>query len=88
MFTDAETTPDYGNRKNCYNCQRSVRDYPFKKRKLYDRCSLSNSDGGLSSDVISSLPGQGSNGDGFGMGPTKHGGLSSSTSHFPLLGYV
>ncbi|KAM7496527.1 hypothetical protein LguiA_020941 [Lonicera macranthoides] len=63
---DAETTPVYGNRKNCYNCQRSVRDYPFKKRKLYDRCSLSNSDGGL--DVISSLPGQGSNGDGFATG--------------------
>nr|GMD20306.1 telomere repeat-binding protein 5-like isoform X1 [Ipomoea batatas] len=40
---DVETKPALGNKKNNLKCERSLRDYPFKKRKLYDCSSASNS---------------------------------------------
>lgn len=52
MSTDVETKPALSNKKNNLKCERSLRDYPFKKRKLYDCSSVSNSnsDRGISND--------------------------------------
>ncbi|KAL0390226.1 UNVERIFIED_CONTAM: Telomere repeat-binding protein 5 [Sesamum calycinum] len=61
---------DYLNRKNNIKRQRSMRDYPFKKRKLYDCSSVSNSEEGISSDGICTVPENGTNGGGLGPGPT------------------
>ncbi|KAK2996052.1 hypothetical protein RJ640_022169 [Escallonia rubra] len=61
--TDADLRPAYRSRRNFYHRQRSLRDYPFKKRKIYDHSSVSNSGGGFSSDGMSSSPGKVSSGD-------------------------
>lgn len=72
VFPDAETKTVYRNRNNnCYKRQRSLRDYPFKKRKLFDRGLESNSD-----DAISSSPGKGSSVD------AAHGGSPGPSSAF------
>ncbi|KAI3772320.1 hypothetical protein L6452_03502 [Arctium lappa] len=42
--TDAELKPVYHNKKTCYKHQRSLRDYPFKKRRLYQLENPSDSD--------------------------------------------
>ncbi|GMP49322.1 hypothetical protein CsSME_00016344 [Camellia sinensis var. sinensis] len=55
---DSEIKPVYHNRKICYKHRRSQRDYPFKKRRLYDRSSVSNFEG-ISSEGISSSPRKG-----------------------------
>nr|GEV08123.1 telomere repeat-binding protein 5-like isoform X1 [Tanacetum cinerariifolium] len=39
----ASNTDMYRNKKSCYKHQRSIRDYPFKKRRLYQFDSTSNS---------------------------------------------
>ncbi|GJU45716.1 hypothetical protein Tco_1202982 [Tanacetum coccineum] len=39
----ASKTNMYRNKKSCYKYQRSIRDYPFKKRRLYQFDSTSNS---------------------------------------------
>ncbi|KAL3829114.1 hypothetical protein ACJIZ3_017916 [Penstemon smallii] len=51
---------DYLNRNIGLKRQRSLRDIPFKKRRLYDCSSMSNSDEG--SDGICSVPENGTNG--------------------------
>ncbi|KAA8543860.1 hypothetical protein F0562_021963 [Nyssa sinensis] len=76
--TGAEIKPVCCSRKNCYKRQRSQRDYPFKKRKLYARSSVSNSDGGICSEDISSSPGKGINGVASGLGTTMHGATAKS----------
>ncbi|KAA8549282.1 hypothetical protein F0562_000966 [Nyssa sinensis] len=73
--TDGELKPVYRTRKNCYKRQRSLKDYPFKKRRLYEHSSISNSDGGISNEGISSSPGKGLCGD---AGPTMHGATGTS----------
>ncbi|KAL0418100.1 UNVERIFIED_CONTAM: Telomere repeat-binding protein 5 [Sesamum radiatum] len=49
--TDTEIC-NYLNRKTNFKRERSMRDYPFKKRKLYDCGSGSNSDEGIDSQGI------------------------------------
>ncbi|CAK9139491.1 unnamed protein product [Ilex paraguariensis] len=68
---DTETKAVY-HRKKSHKQQRSQRDYPFKKRKLYFCSSVSNSDGEISSDGIASSPGKGSNGDTSCLGAIMH----------------
>ncbi|KAL2239560.1 telomere repeat-binding protein 2 [Sesamum indicum] len=70
---------DYLNRKNNIKRQRSMRDYPFKKRKLYDCSSVSNSEEGVSSDGICTVPANGTNGGGLGPGPTLPGAIPNPT---------
>ncbi|KAG5566931.1 hypothetical protein RHGRI_002476 [Rhododendron griersonianum] len=56
---DSEVKPVYHHRKFCYKYQRSQRDYPIKKRKLYyDHSSLPNPDRGISCKGITSFPGK------------------------------
>nr|DAD28219.1 TPA_asm: hypothetical protein HUJ06_029687 [Nelumbo nucifera] len=50
------------NRKTCYTRQRSQRNSPFKKRKLFDRSSVSTSDGVISSEGVFNTPEKGING--------------------------
>ncbi|CAA3009631.1 telomere repeat-binding 5 [Olea europaea subsp. europaea] len=61
---------NYLNRNNSYKRKRSQRDYPFKKRKFFDCSSVSNSDEGISSDGISSVPEYGYGGGALGSGPS------------------
>ncbi|XP_057954935.1 telomere repeat-binding protein 5-like isoform X2 [Malania oleifera] len=70
---DGELKPIYRNRKTCNKRPRSQRNYPFKKRKLFDCSSASNSDGGISSDSIPNLLDKGINGDASGSCADKHG---------------
>lgn len=46
------------NRKAYYNCETFQHDRPFKKRRLFDQSSVVTSDGGVSSDTYSNLPGK------------------------------
>lgn len=78
LCPDLETKPVYHNRKICYKRKRSLRDYPFKKRILLDGRSLSNSDGGITSEGISGSPRKGFSCDASGSGVTLHGGLFPS----------
>ncbi|GFS37857.1 TRF-like 2 [Actinidia rufa] len=59
LSPDSEIKPVYHNKKTSYKRQRSQRDYPIKKRILYDRSSVSNFDGGVSREGISSSPRKG-----------------------------
>ncbi|KAK9279583.1 hypothetical protein L1049_013262 [Liquidambar formosana] len=77
--TGGELKPIYRNRKTCYRRQRSQRNYPFKRRKLFDRSSVSNSDGGISSEGISYSFKNGIDGDVFGLGPKMHGATGTSS---------
>ncbi|GAB2299823.1 hypothetical protein Dimus_033876 [Dionaea muscipula] len=43
-------------RKSCHEHERSQRDTPFKKRKLFDQSSIVTYDGGNSSESVSNLP--------------------------------
>lgn len=58
--------------------QRSLRDYPLKKRRLYDRNLLTDAEDRVNSDYTSSSPGKGSSGDASGSVSTMHEGLSLS----------
>ncbi|KAL8531460.1 hypothetical protein ACS0TY_008162 [Phlomoides rotata] len=58
---------NYLNRKNGFKRQGSLRDYPFKKRKLYDYSSFSNSDESINGDEICRTSENGIN----GSGPTQ-----------------
>ncbi|KAG5515277.1 hypothetical protein RHGRI_036350 [Rhododendron griersonianum] len=78
-YFTAETKPGYHNRKNCYKRKRSLRDYPLKKRILYDGRSLSNSDGGITSEGISSSPRKGFSCDASGSGATLHGAFGTTS---------
>lgn len=49
-----ETRHAFDNSKNSFKHQRSLKDYPFKKRKLYDCSSVSISDVGIRNDGICS----------------------------------
>ncbi|XP_057472616.1 telomere repeat-binding protein 5-like isoform X2 [Actinidia eriantha] len=69
----SETKPVYHNRKICYKSQRSQRDYPFKKRKLYDHSSVSNYDRGTSSKGMTTFLGKGFSCDAPGSGATVNG---------------
>jgi len=76
---DLEKKPVYHNRKICYKRKRSLRDYPFKKRILLDGRSFSNSDGGITSEGISSSPRKGFSCDASGSGATLHGAFGTAT---------
>ncbi|KAF8395134.1 hypothetical protein HHK36_019075 [Tetracentron sinense] len=77
--TDGEMKPVYRNRKTCFTRQRSQRNFSFKRRKLY-QSSVSTSDGGISSEGISTSPEKGINGDGTASDATMHGATGTSSS--------
>ncbi|CAH1429912.1 unnamed protein product [Lactuca virosa] len=79
---DEEMKGGFRNRKSCYKRLRSLKDYPFKKRRLYEFEYFSNSDDVVNSEDQSSPPRKDSieNGSGFGVkstGGTKTSGLVS-----------
>lgn len=81
VYPDGELKPVYRNRKLCYKRQRSQRIYPCKRRRLFDRCSVSNADGGISSEGISpSFKNEGSDGDAFGVDFKMHGAGGTSSA--------
>ncbi|KAK9126974.1 hypothetical protein Scep_015820 [Stephania cephalantha] len=64
-LSNSETRRVFHNRKGCYTRQRSQRNSPYIRRKLFKRCSTSTCDGGLSSEDISKSLVKGVNGDGI-----------------------
>ncbi|PSR86718.1 Telomere repeat-binding protein [Actinidia chinensis var. chinensis] len=75
---DSEIKPVYHNKKTSYKRQRSQRDYPIKKRILYDRSSVSNFDGGVSREGISSSPRKGFSFGASCSAATVHGAFGKS----------
>ncbi|KAG8387858.1 hypothetical protein BUALT_Bualt02G0064900 [Buddleja alternifolia] len=71
---------NYINRKNSLKSQRSLRDFPFKKRRLYDCSSVSNSDEGVRSDRMCNVSENGTKGGGAEYGPTRPGVIPSPTT--------
>ncbi|KAG8496393.1 hypothetical protein CXB51_007602 [Gossypium anomalum] len=67
--------------RSAYKRIRSERNYPFKKRKFLHYSSVSNSDGGISSEGISDSPEQSINGNASGVYPKMRG----VTGESPLL---
>ena len=82
LSPDSEIKPVYHNKKTSYKRQRSQRDYPIKKRILYDRSSVSNFDGGVSREGISSSPRKGFSFGASCSAATVHGGLFCSFRFF------
>ncbi|MCE3051595.1 hypothetical protein HAX54_050293 [Datura stramonium] len=73
----------YYNRNIGYKHQRSQRDYPFKKRKLFKCGSFSNSDGEMSTDGICSSPTNDLHGIASGTSKASSGGCTvAGTSVF------
>ncbi|KAK6935840.1 hypothetical protein RJ641_032870 [Dillenia turbinata] len=77
---NGESKPAHCIRKSCYKRQRSQRNFPFKKRKFSDHSSVSSSDGGISSEGISSSPKKGIIGEISEFDATLHGASGSSSS--------
>lgn len=65
----------FRNRKSCYKRPRSLKDYPFKKRRLYEFEYFSNSDDVVNSEDQSSPPRKDSIENGSGFGVKSTGGL-------------
>ncbi|TYJ41993.1 hypothetical protein E1A91_A03G058100v1 [Gossypium mustelinum] len=66
--------------RSAYKRIRSERNYPFKKRKFLHYSSVSNSDGGISSEGISDSPEQSINGNASGVYPKMRGVTGESPS--------
>lgn len=87
MSPDSEVKPVYHHRKLCYKYQRSQRDYPIKKRKLYyDHSSVPKPDRGISCKGITSFPGKKFSCDASASSATMCGGLFPSLP-FLLMGF-
>lgn len=63
MFLDGDFKSIWRNRKGCYRRQRSQMNIPFKKRKFFERSSVSKSDRWISCEGKSDSPEKGVNGD-------------------------
>ncbi|KAG5603008.1 hypothetical protein H5410_034378 [Solanum commersonii] len=74
----AKTMHVYYNRNIGYKHQRSQRDFPFKKRKLFKCGSFSNSDGEMSTDGISSSPTNDLHGNASGSSKASSGGCAAA----------
>lgn len=69
-------------RKRIIKHQRSLRDYPFKKRKFYDFNLASNSGEGISCDRMCAVPKNGTNDSALGSRPNLQIGK------YLLVGYI
>ncbi|WMV35913.1 hypothetical protein MTR67_029298 [Solanum verrucosum] len=74
----AKTMHVYYNRNIGYKHQRSQRDFPFKKRKLFKCGSFSNSEGEMSTDGISSSPTNDLHGNASGSSKASSGGCAAA----------
>ncbi|KAG9454661.1 hypothetical protein H6P81_007565 [Aristolochia fimbriata] len=78
--SDSETKPIFRSRKICYTRQRTQRGSTFKRRKLYERCSISTSVRSNSSDGIYISPEKGSNGEPVSACAAMQGATGNSSS--------
>ncbi|KAI7726624.1 hypothetical protein M8C21_025198, partial [Ambrosia artemisiifolia] len=67
----------YSNNKTCYKRQRSLKDYPFKKRRLYELDNFSNSDDVVDSEEKPSPTRKDPIENGFNLGVKSEGGTKS-----------
>ncbi|XP_077215240.1 telomere repeat-binding protein 3-like isoform X2 [Tasmannia lanceolata] len=87
--SDLELKPIFCSRKMCYTRRRTQRCSPFKRRKLFEPRSLSNSDGAISSDDVSNSPEKGVSGEATAKGASSLVGdqkssFESGDSHVKL----
>lgn len=75
MSLDGDLKPIFRNRKGYYKRQRSQMNIPFKKRKIFQRSSVSNSDRWISYGGNSHSTEKGINGDDLGSCLKMHGGM-------------
>ncbi|KAG7949756.1 hypothetical protein I3843_13G078900 [Carya illinoinensis] len=78
LNNDGDLKPICRNRKGCYKRQRSQMNIPFKKRKIFERGSVSNPNRLFTCEGKSDSPEKGINGDASGSCVKMHGGTSSS----------
>ncbi|KAF5821552.1 putative transcription factor MYB-HB-like family [Helianthus annuus] len=67
----------YSNKKSCFKRQRSLKDYPFKKRRLYELDNFSNSDDVVDSEDKPSPPRKDPIENGFNLGVKPEGGMKT-----------
>ncbi|OVA16528.1 SANT/Myb domain [Macleaya cordata] len=72
----------FHNRKTCYTRQRSQRNSPFKRRKLFGQSSVLTSEGGISNVGISKSPEKGVDGDPAGAASRASSSVSGKKSSF------
>lgn len=77
MFCFVELRCIYRSRRTGYKRPRSRRIYAFKKRKLYQYSSLSNSDGHTGSKVVYDSPGTDIDQSVSAFSTVRHGGVTS-----------
>ncbi|KAM4095670.1 hypothetical protein ACJW30_08G046600 [Castanea mollissima] len=77
---DGDLKPIFRNRKGYYKRQRSQMNIPFKKRKIFQRSSVSNSDRWISYGGNSHSTEKGINGDDLGSCLKMHGASGTSSS--------
>lgn len=75
MLSDGELKTVYRNRNSYYKSIRSERNYPIKKRRLFNCSSVSNYDGRISSEDICVSPERGINGDVSTLCPKMQEGI-------------
>ncbi|XP_031254976.1 telomere repeat-binding protein 5-like [Pistacia vera] len=78
--TDGELRTVYRTRNSCYKSIRSERNYPIKKRRLFNYSSVSNYDGGISGEDICVSPKRVMNGDVSGLCSKMHEAAGASSS--------
>ncbi|KAI3830054.1 hypothetical protein L1987_04187 [Smallanthus sonchifolius] len=67
----------YSDNKTCYKRPRSLKDYPFKKRRLYELDDFSNSDDVVDSEDRPSPPGKDPIENGFNLDVKSEGGVKT-----------
>ncbi|XP_076892337.1 telomere repeat-binding protein 5-like [Bidens hawaiensis] len=67
----------YSNKKTCFKRQRSMKDYPFKKRRLYELDNFSNNDDVVDSEAKPSPPRKDPIDNGFSSGVKSEGGTKT-----------
>ncbi|KAJ0792125.1 putative telomere repeat-binding protein, plant [Helianthus annuus] len=67
----------YSNKKSCFKRQRSLKDYPFKKRRLYELDNFLNSDDVVDSEDKPSPPRKDPIENGFNLGVKPEGGMKT-----------
>lgn len=76
IFLDRGIRPLYRKRKSYYNYDRCQYETLNKRRKFFDRSSIVNSDGGISSESVCNSPEKVADGDKGSSAAMSHGGAS------------
>lgn len=82
MLSDGELRTVYRNRNISYGSVRSEKNYPIKKRRIFNYSSVSNFNGGISGEDICVSPKRVINGDVSGLCSKIHEGIFTRVVSF------